>query len=88
VAPQTGVETVLHTFTNGAEGGNPESTLILSGSTLYGAAFRGGSGLGVVFGVNIETGAETVIYTFTGGADGAYPTGGLVLSSGVLYGTA
>ena len=33
--------TDLYSFTNGADGANPEAALLLSGNTLYGTAYRG-----------------------------------------------
>jgi uncharacterized repeat protein (TIGR03803 family) len=51
----TGTETVLHTFTGGADGSNPAASLLLDSSgNLYGTAYQGGtgcngSGCGVVF---------------------------------------
>jgi uncharacterized repeat protein (TIGR03803 family) len=92
VVPKTGTETVLYSFTCGADGAYPVSTLSLSGSTLYGTTVWGGSssgisGNGVVFEVNIRTGTEKVLHTFTGGADGGQPYTGPILSSGILYGT-
>jgi uncharacterized repeat protein (TIGR03803 family) len=93
---KSGTETVLYRFTGGTDGGFPEAGLILSGNTLYGTTYCGGSGggsdcdtgNGVVFEVNIKSGAETVLYTFTGAADGANPQAGLVRDKrGNLYGT-
>jgi uncharacterized repeat protein (TIGR03803 family) len=85
--------TVLHKFTNGADGAFPYPTLALSGNTLYGAASQGGNlhcfydyGCGVLFEINIQTHALKVLHTFNG-ADGLGPSGGLILRSGVLYGT-
>jgi uncharacterized repeat protein (TIGR03803 family) len=89
---KSGAETVLYTFTGGADGAYPYSGLVLSGNMLYGTTNGGGSGSGsegngLVFEVNTKTGAETVLYTFTGGADGAGPWGGLVRDEpGKLYG--
>jgi uncharacterized repeat protein (TIGR03803 family) len=86
---KSGKESVLYSFTGGADGGYPSAGLVLSGNTLYGTTTDGGaSGDGVVFEVNTKTGTETVLYTFTGGADGAFPYAGLVQDkSGNLYGT-
>jgi uncharacterized repeat protein (TIGR03803 family) len=92
-----GAETVLYTFTGGADGGQPYAGLIRDrAGALYGTTFKGGittgtcfqGGCGVVFKLDM-TGAETVLHSFTGGADGGYPNAGLVRdSAGNLYGTA
>jgi uncharacterized repeat protein (TIGR03803 family) len=85
---KSGKETVLYSFTGGADGGYPYAGLVLSGNALYGTAANGGYGYGVVFEVNIKTKSENVLYTFTGGADGAYPFAGLARDKkGNLYGT-
>jgi uncharacterized repeat protein (TIGR03803 family) len=79
---------VLHSFTGGSDGNRPDGGLILSGNTLYSAAYAGGSlGLGTVFAVNTDGTGFTNLYSFTGGSDGANPIGGLILSSNTLYGT-
>ena len=85
-----GKEKVLYSFTNGADGGDPEASLVrdsagnLYGTTRYGGAY---SYYGVVFKLD-TTGAETVLYSFTGAADGAIPDAGLVRDkAGNLYGT-
>lgn len=93
----SGSESVLYTFTGGADGGNPEADLIRDNSgNLYGTTAGGGdtncngspfTGCGVVFKLD-PAGNETVLHTFEGGSDGATPWGGLVMdSSGNLYGT-
>jgi uncharacterized repeat protein (TIGR03803 family) len=86
----SGKETVLYTFTGGADGGVPTAGLTRDASgNLYGTTLVGGTfGVGVVFKVS-PTGTETVLYTFTGGADGGFPFGAVLLrdSSGNLYGT-
>src|SRR5438477_473785 len=47
--------TNLHNFTNGSDGADPQAGLILSGNTLYGTAYNGGSsGLGTVFAVHTD----------------------------------
>ncbi len=79
----------LYSFTGDADGGGPESGLILSGSTLFGTASYGGiSGEGSVFSVATNGSDFATLYSFTGGADGAYPYCTLVLSGNTLYGTA
>jgi len=85
----TGHETVLYSFTGGADGSNPLSGVIRdSAGNLYGTnSWRGSGSAGVVY-VLRTTGRLTVLYTFTGGADGAYPSAGLIRdSAGNFYGT-
>ena len=67
----TGTETVLYSFTGGADGANPYAGLIRdSAGNLYGTTYGGGtSNWGVVFKLD-TTGTETVLHSFTGGADG------------------
>lgn len=84
-----GNETVLYSFTGGADGGFPLGGLSIdSAGTLYGTTNGGGTaGAGVVFKLD-KTGKETVLYSFTGGSDGGYPFAGLICDShGNLYGT-
>src|ERR1039457_3987576 len=85
----TGHETVLYSFTGGADGGNPSAGVIRdSAGNLYGTTQRGGTAnAGVVYKLD-STGHETVLYTFTGGADGGDPWSGVIRgSAGNLYGT-
>jgi uncharacterized repeat protein (TIGR03803 family) len=85
-----GVETVLHSFTGGADGGSPEDeSLIWDGmGNLYGTTAGGGTQSdGTVFKVD-PAGNESVLYSFRGGADGFSPYSGLVRdTAGNLYGT-
>jgi len=86
----SGTETVLYSFTGGADGGIPIAGLIFDGQgNLYGTTEGGGSfGYGTVFKLT-ASGTETVLYSFSGGADGEHPAAGVVLDSqGNLYGTA
>ena len=84
-----GKETVLYSFTGGADGGYPYyGSLILDAKgNLYGTTNNGGiSNQGVVFKVS-SNGKETVLHRFTGGTDGAYPRAGLIMDAkGNLYG--
>jgi uncharacterized repeat protein (TIGR03803 family) len=92
-----GKETVLYTFTGGADGAFPEAALVRdSTGILYGTTTQGGvcswiygpKGCGVVFKLDPTTGQETILYSFTGGADGALPQASLFLdNAGILYGT-
>ena len=82
-----GNETVLYTFTGGADGSSPNGLIRDLEGNLYGTTSGGGaSGVGVVFKVD-AAGNETVLYTFTGGADGSSPNSLIRDSAGNLYGT-
>ncbi len=86
--------TNLHSFRDGSDGANPEGVLLLSGNTLYGTAYDGGSsGTGTVFAVNTNGTGFAILHGFKaivngGNSDGAYPQGVLILSVNTLYGTA
>ncbi|BDV41021.1 hypothetical protein DSM21852_42750 (plasmid) [Methylocystis bryophila] len=100
LSPQ-GRESVLHTFTNGSDGGSPSAGLLEDcNGDLYGATNSGGNvsgicatanaagGCGVVYKIS-RSGAYSVLYTFTGGNDGGSPNAQLIAdSSGNLYGVA
>jgi uncharacterized repeat protein (TIGR03803 family) len=91
-------ESVLYTFTGGADGARPYSSLIFDqGGNLYGTTTFGGNsscgiygGCGTVFKLTPNSGGgwtESVIYSFTGGND-QYPGNGVIFdSAGNLYGT-
>ena len=84
-----GQETVLYTFTGGADGRNPWSGVVRDAAgNLYGTTLSGGaSNAGVVYKVD-PAGQQTVLYSFTGGADGGYPFAGVILdAAGNLHGT-
>jgi len=94
----SGNETVLHTFSGGADGANPYASLLRDrGGSLYGTTFFGGntssscpnasSGCGVVFKLD-TSGTETVLYSFAGGPDGSSPIAGLLAYKSSFYGTA
>lgn len=91
--------TILHTFTDGADGSHPIGTLIadgagnLYGTTTYGGYFGGNychGGCGTVFEVQRHNSGwiTTPIYIFQGGTDGAMPYANLTFGpDGSLYGT-
>ena len=81
---------VLHSFTGGADGSNPNGSIVLNSAKLYGTTSSGGYlDNGTVFQIDLKTGRNTVLHTFTGGAaDGANPADGLVQDpEGNFYGT-
>jgi uncharacterized repeat protein (TIGR03803 family) len=85
-------ETVLHSFGNGSDGGNPWPGVIFDAvGNLYGTTYSGGTyGFGTVFELTPQAGggwADTVLHNFKAG-DGQQPTGGLIFdTAGSLYGT-
>jgi uncharacterized repeat protein (TIGR03803 family) len=89
----SGNETVLHSFTGGADGGFPIGVVVDSAANLYGTTAFGGSGSqtglqeGVVFKLD-PAGNQTVLYSFTGLSDGGVPEAAPTLDqAGNLYGT-
>lgn len=89
-----GTESVLYSFTGGADGAYPYAGLVRDATgNLYGTTYYGGdltcnspNGCGTVFQVH-PIGTENVLYSFKG-TDGANPTAGLVRdAAGNLYGT-
>ncbi len=92
-------ETILYTFTAGADGAEPFGGLIFDPSgNLYGTTYEAGNladcskqGCGTVYELSPASGGgwtETTIHTFTGGTDGDNPQAGLVRdAAGNLYGT-
>jgi uncharacterized repeat protein (TIGR03803 family) len=95
IAP-SGAETVLYTFTGGADGGVPTAALSRDNKgNLYGTTRFGGlddcpSGCGVVFKVAPD-GKETVLHAFEGGTEGDEPLASLIKNPATggttLYGT-
>jgi uncharacterized repeat protein (TIGR03803 family) len=95
---KTGKETVLHSFTAGADGYFPFSGLIRDGAgnlygttNLGGGSGCGGNGCGTVFKLTPGKNGrwkEKVLYSFAGGADGAGPAAGVIRDAvGNLYST-
>jgi len=89
--PDTGAETVVHSFGNGTDGLNPQASLIDVNGTLFGTTETGGGqGGGAVFALDLNTGAVTTVHGFCGQetcADGQYPQASLIDVNGTLYGT-
>ena len=79
--------TGLKYFTNTLEGATHKAGLVLSGNTLYGTTYSGGSsGNGTVFAIATDGTGFTNLYSFNG-SDASGPQAGLVLSGNTLYGT-
>ncbi len=81
--------TVLHNFANdGINGVNPDGSLTLSGSTLYGMTSGGCTGYGTIFKINTDGSGFQTLYDFSSasGANGAYPNGSVILAGSTLYG--
>jgi len=82
-----GVETILHAFTNGSDGGYPYAGVVLdNGGNIYGVAGGGSGTFGNVFKIS-NKGKFKVLFTFHGGADGGWPFGRLLKDGSALYGT-
>jgi uncharacterized repeat protein (TIGR03803 family) len=85
----SGNETLLYTFTGGADGGNPYTGLVQDPQgNFYGTTHSvNNSGGGVVFKLD-TTNRQTVLHTFPATAwDGAEPTGIVLDRQGNIYGT-
>ena len=85
-------ETVLHRFTGGSDGANPDGALIFDyAGNIYGATSCGFGGCyGTVYELMPASGgwSEKTLYEFTGGADGWQDHGGVIFDQvGNLYGT-
>ena len=88
------IETILHSFSGGADGGEPQSGLHPDGhGGLFGTASQGGtSGNGNFFHLTPPaqpggTWTLTPLHQFAGGNDGAVPGGDLLEINGVIFGT-
>ncbi len=83
---------VIHTFTGGADGGEPAAGLTMDrAGNLYGTAEEGGAGgYGTVFQLK-RSGANwtfNTLYGFAGGRDAGLPLAGVIFGpNGSLYGT-
>jgi uncharacterized repeat protein (TIGR03803 family) len=83
-----GALTILHSFTGGIDGANPQAGLVQgSDGYFYGTTEYGGTNnLGTVFKISTN-GALTSLHSFTGGDDGGGPNGLMLGSDGNFYGT-
>lgn len=90
-APST--YTVLHIFSSGADGANPDAAVLLDRTGLYGTTYHGGGSGdgGTVFKID-RAGQETIVHSFSGRfghyAGGEGPLAGLIRdAAGNIYGT-
>jgi uncharacterized repeat protein (TIGR03803 family) len=87
-------ESVLYSFTGGADGSQPEAPITIdSAGNLYGSTVYGGAhSVGAIFVLSPKADgsyAESVLHSFTGSSDGDNPRGNLTLDAeGNLYGVA
>jgi uncharacterized repeat protein (TIGR03803 family) len=83
-----GREKVLYAFTDGSDGGDPETGVIRDKKgNFYGTTeLFGRYYCGTVFKLAPD-GTETTLYTFTGGSDGFFPSGLIRDEADNLYGT-
>jgi len=83
--------TILHQFgATAGDGKNPEASLTLVGSRLYGTTYSGGTNLyyGTVFAINTDGSGYTILHQFGATAgDGKNPEASLTLVGSTLYGT-
>ena len=83
--------TIIHDFSNDANGGAPEGGLVCAGDTLYGTTALGGTNgpWGTVFSVKTNGSDFRLLYSFTGDPTiGQHPHPRLMLSGSTLYGAA
>lgn len=67
----SGAETILHTFTGGADGYEPDSLALDSAGNVYGTTYYGGVlGSGVLYKID-STGAFSVLHNFAYATDGS-----------------
>lgn len=81
---------LLHVFSGGLDGADPQAGLVAIGNVLFGttAPQGAGNGSGTLFKLNADGTGYAVLHNFTGGPGGGSPIGGLARSGPVLYGTA
>jgi uncharacterized repeat protein (TIGR03803 family) len=86
------MESVLYSFTGGADGGTPYGGLVIDADgNLYSTTYAGGtSGAGTVFELSPGEGGawtESVLHSFGGSGDGEFPRAGLIMKGNDLAGT-
>jgi uncharacterized repeat protein (TIGR03803 family) len=87
--PQSGAETILHSFAAGTDGAYPQTGVVEQNGRLYGTTIGGGKDglgeLGTIFTIDLVKPAEQTLYRFPT-ANGAVPQE-LLSMKGTLYGT-
>ncbi|MGA2350935.1 MAG: choice-of-anchor tandem repeat GloVer-containing protein [Terracidiphilus sp.] len=84
----SGTETVIYNFTNGADGGTPQSSLIEGNDgNLYGTNTTGGSGSGVLFSLTLA-GVITPLHSFVAATDGSSAGALIQDNAGNIFGAA
>jgi len=81
---------LLHEFAGGsADGAQPQGSLCLSGTTLYGMTLLGGGGTsnGTIFKIETSGTGFTILHKFAGYPSATRPEGTLLVSGSTLYGT-
>jgi len=93
--PSGWTETVLYSFTGGADGDSPWGGVVIDAAgNLYGSTKYGGDdpwcNCGTVFQLTPSEGGwtETVLHTFSGNPDGMAPNGLVLVADEQLFGTA
>lgn len=86
--------TVLHHFSGGPEGAQPIGRVVVSGETIYGVTYRGGTNNGrgeegTIYRVGTDGSNFSILRRLNSAAgDGVMPLSGLVLSGSTLCGVA
>jgi uncharacterized repeat protein (TIGR03803 family) len=80
---------VIHAFTGSTtDGGGPQQSLVVSGSSLYGTTKGGGtSNFGTIFQMGTTGSSFSILRSFTGGTDGGGTASTPLLSGSTLYAT-
>ena len=85
--PASGREHAAYSFSGGADGANPVSSLIDIDGVLYGTTDLGGNSNGTVFAFDKASRTERVVLSFNGSGSGQEPLAGLTKIGSLLYGT-
>ena len=78
----------LHDFSSSTDGSNPSGGIVLSGTTLFGAASAGGANTsGTIWSFDTSTSNFSNLHDFSAASDGTNPLGGVALAGTTLFGT-